>query len=82
MGPYGRKTSNDILSENTQEICSQNFRYTPRNGLYQSSIKNREISKFTFVTFLLLLLLLLLLMMFFLGAFNMGVNGMMKRAIS
>ena len=35
MGPYGRKTSNNILCESKQEICSQKLRYTPRKGLYQ-----------------------------------------------
>ena len=33
MGPYGRKSSNDILSESAQEICSPKFMHTPRKGL-------------------------------------------------
>ncbi len=40
MGPYGRKTSNDILSESAQQICSQKSMHTPRKGVYQSYIEN------------------------------------------
>ena len=45
----GEKTSNDILSESAQQICSQKFMHTPRKGLYQSCIKNCEISNFGFL---------------------------------
>ncbi len=45
----GEKTSNDILSESTQQICTPKVRYTPtRKGLYQSCIRNWEISNFGF----------------------------------
>ena len=43
----GEKMSNDILYESAQ-ICSQKFMHTPRKGLYQSCIKNCEISNFGF----------------------------------
>ena len=66
MGPYGRKNSNDILSESAQQICSQTFMHTSRKGLYQSCIKNCEISVLDFF---------LQFFLFFLGAFNMVVNG-------
>ncbi len=36
------------LSESTHQICSKNLRHTPRKGLYQSCIKNCEISNFGF----------------------------------
>ncbi len=42
---------NDILSESAQ-ICSQKFMHTPRKGLYQSCIKNCEISNFGMCSFL------------------------------
>ena len=48
MGSYGKKTSNDILSESAQQICFQQFMHTPRKGLYQSCKKNCEISNFGF----------------------------------
>ena len=66
MGPHGRKkTSNDILSESTQQTCSQKFIHTLRKGLYQSCIKNNEVANFEFLA----------LFFFLLGAFNIGVNG-------
>ncbi len=60
IGPYNMrdKTSNDILSENTQQICSQKFMHTPRKGLYQSCIKNCEISNFGFLAFFFFVLFL------------------------
>ncbi len=45
----GEKTSNDISSESAHQICSQKFMHTPRKGLYQSCIKNCEISNFGFL---------------------------------
>ena len=45
----GEKPSNDILSKSAQQICSQKFMHTPRTGLYQSCIKNCEISIFGFL---------------------------------
>ena len=45
----GEKTSNDILSERAQRICSKKILHTPRKGLYQSCIKNYEISNFGFM---------------------------------
>ena len=48
-GHMGEKNSNDILSESAQQICSQKFMHTPRKGLYQSCIKNCEISNFGFL---------------------------------
>ncbi len=44
----GEKNSSDILSESTQ-ISSQKFMHTPRKGLYQSCIKNCEISNLGFL---------------------------------
>ncbi len=44
----GEKTSNNISSESAQQICSQKFMHTARKGLYQSCIKNCEISSLTF----------------------------------
>ncbi len=41
----GEKFSNDIYSESTHQIQSQNIMHTPREGLFQSS-KNYEISNF------------------------------------
>ncbi len=61
----GEKTSDDILSESTQQICSPKFRHTPNKGLYQSCIKNCEISNFGFLAIFFVLF----------GAFNMAVNG-------
>ena len=49
MGPYGRKSSDDVLSESTQQICSPKFRRTPKKGLYQSCIKSCEISSVRFL---------------------------------
>ena len=69
----GEKTSNDILSESAQQICSPKFMHTPRKGLYQSYINNCEISNFGFWHFFL----------FFFGTFNMIVNlGIIKCVIS
>ncbi len=45
----GEKTSNGISSESAQQICSGKFMHTARNGLYQSCIKNCEISNFGFL---------------------------------
>ncbi len=45
----GEKTSNDISSESAHQICSQKFMNTARKGLYQSFVKNCEISKFGFL---------------------------------
>ncbi len=58
----GEKTSNDILSESAQQICSQKFMHTPRKGVYQSCIKNGEILDFW------------QFFLFFFGTFNMVVN--------
>ncbi len=60
------KTSNDILSECTQQIWFQKFIHTPMRGFYQSCIKNCEISNFGFLPFSFCS---------FLEAFNIGVNG-------
>ena len=59
----GEKSSNDILSESAQQICSRKFMDTPRKDLYQSCIKNCEKSNLGFLTF------------FFFLPFNMVVNG-------
>ncbi len=45
----GEKSTNDILSESAQQICSQKFMHTPMKGLYHRCIKNCEISNFGFL---------------------------------
>ncbi len=61
------KTSNDILSESAQQICSPKFMHTPRKGVYQTCIKNCEISNFGFLA---------IFFFFFLGGMlNMVANG-------
>ena len=59
----GDKISIDILYKNTQQMCFQKFMHTPRKGVYQSCIKNCEISNFGFLAFFM---------------FNMVVNGESK----
>ncbi len=44
-----KKTSNDILSESTKQICSRKVMHTPKKGLYRCCIKNCEISNFGFL---------------------------------
>ena len=60
----GEKISNDISSESAQQICSQKFMHTARKGLYQSCIKNCEISNFVFWQFFCSFFLM----------FHMGIN--------
>ncbi len=43
-----KKSSNNILPESTQEICSPKLSHTPRKGLCQSCMKNCEISFWIF----------------------------------
>ncbi len=80
MGLHARKISNDISYESAQHIHSQTSKHTPREGLYQSCLKNCEIFIFGFfclffffiffsVLFLLLLLLLLLFVFVFFFSF-------------
>ncbi len=38
----GQNTSNDILCESAQQICSQTVMHTPRKGLYPGCVKNCE----------------------------------------
>ena len=45
----GETTSNDISSESAKQTCSPKFMHTPMKGLYQSCIKNCEISNFGFL---------------------------------
>ncbi len=47
----GEKISSNISSERAQQICSQKFMHAARKGLYQSCIKNCEISNFIFGKF-------------------------------
>ncbi len=46
-----KKTSNDILSESTQQICSQNIIHIDGKGLYQSCMKNCESLNFRLLAF-------------------------------
>ncbi len=46
---WEKKASNDISSESAQHIGSPKFMHTVRKGLYQSCIKNCEISNFGFL---------------------------------
>ncbi len=54
----GEKTSNYILSESEQQICSQKVMHTPRKGLYQSYVKNCEFSNFRFLAIFVFVLFL------------------------
>ena len=56
--------SHDSSSEGTQQISSQKFMDTPREGLYQSCLKNYAISNFEFLPFF-----------FFFVLVNMGPYG-------
>ncbi len=61
----GVKISNDISSENMQQIHSQKIMHTPGEGLYQICSKNCEISNFGFLANFFVLFC----------AFSMVVNG-------